>query len=81
MMSCRELTELSSDYLEGRLSTSARLRVRLHLLMCNACRRYVAQLRAVIAALRRLGTPERPSDDTLRALQDYRVSLHGTDTG
>ena len=80
MMSCRELTELASDYLDGRLSTPARLRVRLHLLMCNACRRYIAQVHAVIGALGRLGPPERPSDDTLRALQNHRASLHGIDT-
>jgi anti-sigma factor RsiW len=78
-MSCREVTELSSDYLEGKLSTPARLRVRIHLLMCNACQRYVAQLRAIVRALGSLGMPEQPSDDVLRVLHDYRESLRRTD--
>ena len=55
MTSCRELTEQASDYLEHQLSRRRRLAIRLHLLICEGCRRYLRQYRAVCSALRGLG--------------------------
>jgi predicted anti-sigma-YlaC factor YlaD len=52
MLSCKELTEVATDYLEQDLPWGERLRVQLHLWMCRHCRRYVNQLRKVIALLR-----------------------------
>ncbi len=53
MLSCRELTEQhASDYVDGRLPWRRRLSVRLHLAMCGACRRFLAQLRLVKIVLR-----------------------------
>jgi len=37
---CEEISRLASDKLERRLSFIERLRLRLHLLMCSACRHY-----------------------------------------
>jgi anti-sigma factor RsiW len=61
MPTCRDVTELATDYQEGTLSLRRRLEVRLHLLMCRFCRRYLAQMRTVADALRRL-PPERPPE-------------------
>ncbi len=54
MLSCKEVTrKIASDELvEG--GWRERLAVRLHLLWCRHCRRYVAQLRAIGAAARNL---------------------------
>ena len=58
MLSCKELTELATDYLEKDLPWRERLRVQVHLSMCRHCRRYLDQMRMVIALLR--GLPREP---------------------
>ena len=54
MLSCKEVTRkiASDEFAEG--EWRERLAVRLHLLLCRHCRRYVAQLRAIGAAARNL---------------------------
>ena len=61
MLTCRDVTDLATEYQEGALPLLRRLGMRLHVLMCGACRRYLAQLRTVTAALRRL-PPDAPPD-------------------
>lgn len=51
MLSCREVTERSSDYLDRRLGLRERLGMALHLMICRACRAYLEQVRATIALL------------------------------
>ena len=57
MLTCREITELVTEYLEGDLSLRDRLRFQMHLGMCQNCRRYVRQLKATASALGRLPPP------------------------
>lgn len=47
-MACQELVEVITDYLEGTLAASDRVRFDTHLSTCAACREYVEQMRAVI---------------------------------
>jgi hypothetical protein len=54
-MSCRELTERITDWLEQRLPIAESTRVRLHLWWCRNCRAYLQQMRATIRLLARLG--------------------------
>jgi predicted anti-sigma-YlaC factor YlaD len=58
MLSCKEVTELATDYLERDLPWSERLKVQVHLWICRYCRRYLDQMRHVTALLRRL--PKEP---------------------
>jgi len=58
MLTCKELTELVTDYAEGNLSFMDRLRFRMHVGMCRNCRRYVRQVKATTAALGMLPPPE-----------------------
>jgi anti-sigma factor RsiW len=51
MLSCREMVELVTDYLEGRLSDGDRERFEAHVAECDACTLYVEQMRVTIAAL------------------------------
>lgn len=67
MLTCKELTELATDYLEGNLPWRRRLGVRMHLLMCRYCRAYVEQIRIVSKLLSRLSSPP-PSATTLEQL-------------
>ena len=50
-MSCRELVELITDYLEHRLSPVDRARFHAHLTECEACRTYLDQFRQTIRVL------------------------------
>jgi anti-sigma factor RsiW len=53
-ITCRELVELVTDYLEGALPPRARRRVRRHLRACEGCDRYLDQIRATIRIAGRL---------------------------
>ena len=50
-MTCKELVELVTDYLEGRLPLDERRRLEAHLEECRYCAEYVAQMRQTIEAL------------------------------
>ena len=51
---CRETRELSSDYLEGELSSRKRSAIRAHLQRCAPCRAFVETLSTTIGVLARL---------------------------
>ena len=53
-LSCKQLVELVSDYLEGALSNAERARFEEHLAACDACSRYLQQMRLTIRMLGRL---------------------------
>lgn len=47
-LTCKELVEIVSDYLEGALSEGDRERFDAHLADCEGCRRYLDQMRVTI---------------------------------
>jgi anti-sigma factor RsiW len=47
-MTCRELVELVTDYLEGTLSPRDHRRVQAHLVHCDGCTAYIEQFRETI---------------------------------
>ena len=53
-MSCRELVELVTDYLEGTLTRADRRRFEKHIAGCDACTAYLEQVRLTITATGRL---------------------------
>jgi predicted anti-sigma-YlaC factor YlaD len=50
-LTCKELVELVTDYLEGALSLSERQRFDEHLATCPYCRIYLDQMRQTIRTL------------------------------
>lgn len=52
MLSCSEVTRHASDYLDRDLPRLVRWRIRLHLLMCEHCRRFLRQLELTRLAVR-----------------------------
>ena len=72
MVSCIELSELTTDYLEEDLPWRERLRVQVHLWMCRHCRRYLDQMRKVIGLLRRLPTEPVPPKLVEKLLPQFR---------
>ena len=66
-LSCQELVELVTDYLEGALSAEDAGRFEDHIGRCGACAIYVEQIRVTIALTGRL-TPESLSPQAEREL-------------
>jgi anti-sigma factor RsiW len=66
-MTCQELVELVTDYLEGRLDLATRARLERHLADCDGCTAYLEQFRTTIRLAGRLD-PEAVGDDAMRAL-------------
>lgn len=62
MLSCREVSERASDLIDGHASWRVRAEARLHLLMCQHCRRYIEQLKLTVKALRSARCSEPPVD-------------------
>ncbi len=50
-LTCKELVELVTDYLEGKLPPADRARFKEHLALCPNCPTYLEQMRLTIRAL------------------------------
>jgi anti-sigma factor RsiW len=61
-ISCQELVEFASGYLDGTLSARARHAVERHLATCPNCPNYVAQLRLTVRLTGRLRTDDVPAE-------------------
>ena len=53
-LTCVQLVELVTDYLEGRLAPAERLRLEEHLGSCDCCVTYIEQMRQTIRTVGRL---------------------------
>jgi anti-sigma factor RsiW len=66
-ISCREVVELVTTYLDGSLDADTRARFEAHLELCGPCVEYVAQIRATsrLAAAAVAELEVRPDRDAL----------------
>jgi predicted anti-sigma-YlaC factor YlaD len=69
IITCRDVTEAASDYLEHKLHALDQAGFKLHLVRCSHCRAYLAQLQATIAAARALPLegPDAELEEKLKA--------------
>jgi anti-sigma factor RsiW len=73
-MSCRELVRLVTDYLEGALPESDRLRFERHISQCDGCTTYMDQIRETIRAtgeLTETSLDRRTAETLLAAFRDW----------
>jgi anti-sigma factor RsiW len=74
-LSCQELVELVTDYLEGALSPEEHERFEAHVDTCGGCRQYLEQMRETIRLTGTLGanglSPE-AEDALLHAFRDWK---------
>jgi len=80
-LTCRELVELVTDYLEGALSPEERMRFEEHLLICEGCSAYVDQVRKtieVVGSLQEESIPPQMRDNLLEAFRAWKA---GNPTG
>jgi predicted anti-sigma-YlaC factor YlaD len=76
-LTCKELVEVVTDYLEGRLSPAERVRFEEHVAFCSWCRTYLDQMRETVrltGALREDDLSPEAREGLLRAFRDWKES-------
>lgn len=68
MITCKGVSDKASDYLEGPVPFMQRFQLRLHLMMCKHCRRYVRQLKLTSGVAQMISRPPEPTDEEINSL-------------
>ena len=74
-MTCKELVELVTEYLEGTLPAETRARMDQHLSGCDGCTNYLNQMRQTIrltGQVREESLSPAQRDDLLRLFRDWK---------
>jgi len=74
-MTCKELVELVTDYLEGTLAADVRMRMEEHLSRCDGCTNYLEQMRQTVRLTGQICEESLTSeqrDDLLRLFRDWK---------
>lgn len=71
-MSCKELVELVTEFLEGKMPQAERVLFEQHLLRCPPCVEYVKQLRDLSRAARSVKEEEIPEPTKEKLLEVFR---------
>jgi anti-sigma factor RsiW len=72
-LTCHEVVEIITDYLEETLPPQDRRRVEEHLAVCDGCTAYVAQMRATIRLTGILTEEQIPEDQKRQLLDAFRT--------
>ena len=83
MLSCKDISRLTSELLDDKLSFSMRMKIKLHLFMCHSCRNFVKQMRITVDTIKQL-KPEPPKEETvnqqvdtlLKAMNELNTTNH-----
>jgi anti-sigma factor RsiW len=74
-LTCQELVEIVTEYLENKLPPADHRRFAAHLANCKKCTRYVEQMRTVIKLSGKLSEEAidpKSKDDLLEVFRDWR---------
>jgi len=71
-LSCQELVELLTDYLDGALPPDEHARFEEHVTICQGCGVYLEQMRTTIRLLGRLPVPALPPGAEGELLDAFR---------
>jgi anti-sigma factor RsiW len=71
-LTCQDLVEIVTEYLEGSLPPIERQQFEHHLAGCDGCVAYVNQMRHTIHVLGRIGIDDIPADEQERLLGLFR---------
>ncbi len=72
-LTCRELVELVTAYLEGALPAGERLRFELHLADCPYCQTYLEQIRQTMALVGQITESSIDPDVEAALLRQFRA--------
>ena len=73
---CRDIVEVVTDYLEGRLPLAERTKFEQHLVFCGGCKVYVEQMRQVVRTageLREDALDPKQREDLVRLFRDWKA--------
>jgi anti-sigma factor RsiW len=73
-MSCQELVEVLTEYVEGTLSAHDRARLEAHLGVCDDCQVYVDQFRTTISLAGRVHSSELSAETRQGLLRAFRAA-------
>jgi len=71
-ITCREVVEIVTDYLEGAMSPSDLARFEGHLAICDGCTNYVRQMRETIRLTGMLSEEQIPEEQKRSLLEAFR---------
>ena len=71
-LTCAELVELVTDYLEGALSDRDRERFEEHVVFCGGCSNYLDQMRRTVELTGRLTEDDLPEEAQASLLAAFR---------
>jgi anti-sigma factor RsiW len=71
-ISCQEVVEVITDYLEGKLAPEDVAIFEAHLAICDGCQFYLDQIRITIAAVGRIEDEEVPAELRHTVLDAFR---------
>ena len=71
-ITCRELVELVTSYLEGALPEDERVMFEQHLVICRGCSAHMEQMRATQRALRNIGSARVDPEARAKLLEAFR---------
>lgn len=74
-LTCKELVEVVTDYLEGRMPAERRLLFEEHVAFCDGCQTYLEQMRATVrltGTLREADIRPEARDGLVRAFRDWK---------
>ena len=69
MLKCRDIERMAGQLQDDELNWRQRLSMRMHLMMCHHCRRFVRQF-AAIKKLAERSVSEQASDDEVQSVMD-----------
>lgn len=84
MLSCQEVTELVTAYVEGQMPLMQRMQFKLHIGMCKHCREYLAQMRTthrLTGALPTEPIPTEVRDELAKRLAAMRKQANAAPEG
>ena len=71
-LTCHEVVEIVTDYLEGALTPDVEERVEAHLALCDGCARYLDQMRVTIRLTGMLTEDQIPDEQKRELLEAFR---------
>jgi anti-sigma factor ChrR (cupin superfamily) len=74
MLTCKQASQFVSISLDRPLSWSERLQLKVHLLLCNACRRFNQQLQ-ILRAVLRLTRNQIENDSSIQLPADAKTRI------
>ena len=78
MDSCQQVAEQASQYLDGQLTSGQRIKMRIHLMMCHQCRKFMEQFDVTVGTIKKLGDNKELSESEVND-QVHRILKASSD--